>query len=341
MRCLLLVLWSVCTLGLWAQDKRAMDRESKVKALLARGKVYKARVQCDAMLGAPGEPRFFVYRADANNRIGDHAAAERDARAALAAHVIEEEALLQLGIAEQGLGLADSAIARFTALLARAPSADVHHRLGLAHQGKQDVVRAASEFNAALAGATGALRARIERGIAECAAQRGDTATACAAFERALVIDPEDPVTFNSRGWYVYALNGRHARAIADYDRALKLNPNYSYAFNNRGWSRYKLGEREKALADIERARKRRPGNAYIYRNLGIIALESGDKAKACAHFQHALDLHFTGLYGEEVQRLMQAECADMKPPAPPQAPAPTRANAPGGTPPPVRSNAP
>ena len=78
--------------------------------------------------------------------------------------------------------------------------------------------------------ATAALR---ERGA--CLAAAGDTARARADLDRAIALDPRDPVNWNSRGFHRWALHGDHERALADYAQAIKLNPNYTYAINNRG----------------------------------------------------------------------------------------------------------
>lgn len=339
MRRFLLLLLIAAASFAHGQDKRIADREAKVVSLLQRGKVYKAKAQCDAMLNGTPVPVFYLYRADASNRIGAHADAERDARVALKAGVKPDASLLQLAIAQQGLGQADSALANYTTLLAQGATPELRYRIGLAHQTGRRCAEALVRFREAEAGAEKPLLARILRAQGECLAITGDTTSARAAFDRSIMLDDRDPVTYNSRGWYLHAAQGAHQRAIADYDRALKLNPNYSFAFNNRGWSRFKLGDRDKALADIERARKRRPDNAYVYRNLGLITLAGGDAGKACMHFQAALANHFTALYGDEVELLVQQHCASVpqapKPPLPPA----DKQNAPGLPPP--RTNAP
>lgn len=310
-------------------------KEAKVRAWLERGKAYKAIRQCDAMLGRDPQPVFYALRADAYNRIAEFEKAERDARAGLKAFPGDQAALLQLAIAEQGLGRADSAVAHLEVLVKVAPSAEVRYRLAMVYQLAGRYPEALQQARAAMAGMAEGNRdaARFHRLEGEDLALMNDTAAARMAFQQAISSDPADPVNYNSRGWFLYAAFGDHAHAIADYDKAIALNPNYSYAFNNRGWSRYKSGDREGGLSDIERARRRKIFNPYVYRNLGLIALDGGNKAEACTHFRHALELNFTALYGHEVEQLIAANCTDVdKDHVPTQAPnAPM--NAPGSTP--------
>lgn len=326
---------------LGAQD-RVADREAKVRAYLDRGKAYKAIAQCDAMLGRDPEPRFLALRAEAYNRLGEHDKAGRDARAAVRAFPSDAGAYLQLGMAEQGMGLADSAVAHLRTSISLRGTAEARLRLAgvLRSQGHPAAALAELELATKDLPAGDPRLAGLERARGECLATAGDTLGARAAFERSLAMAPDDPVTYNSRGWFLYALHGRHTEAVADYDRAIRLNPNYSYAFNNRGWSRYKLGDVDRGIADIEKARRRKAFNPYIYRNLGIIALEQGDRQRACDQFRKALGLGFTEQFGGEVQDLVDANCqGSAAPPALVKPAGAPRKDVPKA--PPARSNAP
>ena len=126
-----------------AQD-RVADREAKVRAYLERGKAYKAIAQCDAMLGRDPQPLFLALRAEAYNRLGEHAKAERDARAAVRAFPNDAAAYLQLGTAEQGMGLKDSAVVHLRRSAALRASSEARIRLA-------SVLRAQGEARAALA----------------------------------------------------------------------------------------------------------------------------------------------------------------------------------------------
>lgn len=317
-------------------------REAKVRKQLAKGKPYKAISLCGGALGIEDRPVFHTLRADARNRIGEFAEAEHDAWQGLTALPQGREALLQLAIAEQALGKTDSAVVHYRMLLETGADPAVHLHLATALQAGMDYPAALTELSAALAAlpAEDPTVPKVLRTRAECMALSGDTAGARATFQRALELLPSDPVILNSRAWFLHAAYGKHTAAIADYDKAIKQNPNYSYAFNNRGWSKFKNGDTAGALKDINRARKKKPFNPYIYRNLGLIALQRGDTNEACLRFRRALDLNFTAVHGDEVERLTLEHCHEVKVATNPEKPG----NAPTGperTPPPTRTNAP
>lgn len=342
MRPVFLLCCALFVLSAPAQKDGMAKREAKVRKQLAQGRPYKAISLCNGALGIEDRPVFHVLRADAHNRIGEFAEAESDARGGLAASSADREALLQLAIAEQGLGKVDSALFHYRTLLATRPEPDVHYRLGTTLQAVKDYPAALGELSAALAALPAEDQGvpKVLRSRAECMALSGDTAGARTTFQRALELVPRDPIILNSRAWYLHAAYGDHKRAITDYDEAIKHNPNYSYAFNNRGWSKFKNGDTAGALKDISLARKKKPFNPYIYRNLGLIALERGDTSEACMQFRRALELNFTAVHGDEVARLVLEHCHSEKAVPRPDSPgnAPTE---PKRTTPPTRTNAP
>ena len=324
-----------------AQNDAMAKREAKVRRQLAKDRPYKAISLCNGALGIEDRPVFHVLRADARNRIGEFGMAERDARQVMNMMPDGREALLQLAIAEQGLGKADSSVAHYRKLLETGPDPNVHYRLATALQAGKDYPAALAELSGALAAlpAEDPALPKVLRSRAECMALSGDTAGSRTTFQRALELVPDDPVILNSRAWFLHAAYGQHAAAIKDYDRAIKQNPNYSYAFNNRGWSKFKNGDTVGALKDIKLSRKKKPLNPYIYRNLGLIALQRGDASEACSQFRRALELNFTSVHGDEVERLVLEHCRDKAAPRP-ETPgnAPTE---PKRTVPPTRTNAP
>ena len=345
MRLLTLFAGALITLVCVAQKDAMAKREAKVRKQLAKEKPYRAINLCNGALGSEERPIFRVLLADAHNRIGEHGAAEIDARKGLVAMPDHHEALLQLAIAEQGLGLLDSAIVHYHKVIGNKGASEINSRVRLAetYRSRKQLDLALAQMDTAytvLSQLDDGAPKQLLRIKAEFLAEKRDTAAARAAFSAALVEQPDNPIILNSRAWFLYAAYGQHAAAIADYDRAIKQNPNYSYAFNNRGWSKFKSGDTTGALKDIDRARKKKPFNPYIYRNLGLIALQRGDTIGACSHFRRALQLNFTPVYGDEVERLVMEHCrgelSGPKPEVPSNAP-----DGPKRTPPPTRTNAP
>lgn len=342
MRCLWAFVLFGAAFSVVAQDDGMARREAKVRRQLAKGRPYKAISLCTGALGIEERGVFHVLRADARNRIGEFGAAVSDARLGWAAAPDDREALLQLAIAEQGLGQGDSAIAHYRRVLSAGGDAGVRYRLATTLQDRKEYAGALAELDGILAGlpSEDAMTTKVLRSKGECLALSGDTTGAGSAFRRALELAVDDPVILNSRAWFLYAANGLHGRAIADYDRAIKQNPNYSYAFNNRGWSRFKNGDPAGALKDIRLARRKKPLNPYIYRNLGLIALSKGDREDACTQFRRALELNFTAVHGDEVEKLTVEHCGGHGQDLAPRAPSAS----PGGTKPvtpPTRTNAP
>jgi tetratricopeptide (TPR) repeat protein len=332
---LLLPLLALC------QDMSHQER--KVRKLLAKGRAYPALRVATGALGNMQQPVFYLLRSQAWNSISEYEKALADARSALRLMPDSTGGLVQLAVAEQGLGRMDSAAAHLRQALERERLPEALYLLAMVERSRGNIATARQALDQGLstAGLGRKDSVRFLRSGGELAAQEGDTVQARVRFGQALRTDPRDPVTWNSQGFWLEAARGRHVQAIADYDRAIKLNPNYSYAFNNRGWSEYKLGDTDKALADIGRAKKRKVRNPWVWRNLGVIALESGDTAKACGHLRQALELGFTAQHGNEVETLMKEHCGGTpeKPAAPVQSPlAPVDRKE--GTPPP-RTNAP
>jgi tetratricopeptide (TPR) repeat protein len=321
-----------------------MRTAAKVRAKLAKGKAYPAIRIATGVLGKPGHPEFYALRAEGYNAIAEFAKAGQDARTAIRLLPDSLSGLFQLAVAEQGMGRLDSAEALFGEVVQRSPTVEAYYRRAQVRQLQGKLAAASQDIDQAmvLEGAANAASARLHRLRGELAAMAGDTALAREELDRAIQLAPNDPVNYNSRGYYVHAYRGDFKGAITDYDKAIKLNPNYSYAFNNRGWSWYKAGNTAKALKDIGRAKRKKSMNPYVYRNLGVIALESGDTTKACLLFREAVDKGFTALYGNEVEDLMAASCkqgAGGNPHAPMQAPAGTMDHRQNRQP--VRTNAP
>ncbi|MCB9193670.1 MAG: tetratricopeptide repeat protein [Flavobacteriales bacterium] len=305
----------------------------KVRGLIDKGKPYKAITRCDHYLLVEGEDMTLrVLRGTAENEIARYKDALDDARLALVADPGNKDAELQAGIAFLGLYAGDSALVH----LHKAPEGrEKELRIGMALAMEGRCREARNHFDAILAGRPDDIQVLRERG--GCFAQEGDSAKARMDLDRAISLDPRDPVSWNARGFHRYATFGEHERAIRDYDRAIKLNPNYSYAFNNRGWSRARSGDDKGAERDIRVAGKKNPKNPYVDLNLGLILLSRGDTLHACSSLHDAVEKGGTPLRADDLRTAL-ASCPVGQPrqgPAPVVKPAgekrdKVRNNAPG-----------
>jgi tetratricopeptide (TPR) repeat protein len=67
----------------------------------------------------------------------------------------------------------------------------------------------------------------------------GDYREAANAFDRVILLRPNDPKGYSSRG-FVYILMGDNRQGIQDYNRAVKLNPRYSKLYYTREFKKPK-----------------------------------------------------------------------------------------------------
>ncbi|MCB0792047.1 MAG: tetratricopeptide repeat protein [Flavobacteriales bacterium] len=322
----------VCTVVLVAVAS-AQERPDRAQRLLDRGKPYKAILRCDHLLVKNGEDaQVRAWRGQAYNAIGNYDQALTDARRSLALDPGNAPAEMQTGIAFIGMYAGDSALAHLT----RCPEGrEKELRMGMALALVGRCAEARSHFDRILQKAPDDISALRER--AGCHAMEGDSARAREDLDRAIALDPHDPVSWNARGYHRYAAFGEHEKAIRDYDRAIKINPNYSYAFNNRGWSRFSSGEVKGAERDVRLAGKKNPANPYVDLNLGLILLAEGDTANGCMALHKAIGKGGTPQRAEELRSALAScpEGTDPQGPIPPPAGAPSeerkeRRNAPG-----------
>ena len=112
-----------------------------------------------------------------------------------------------------------------------------------------------------------------------------------AALERIPKIEPRHWALFYSRG-IALERSGQWPRAEADFQRALELQPDQPLVLNYLGYSWVEKGEHlEKALKMIERAVELRPSDGYIVDSLGWAFFQLGHYAEATQYLERALEL--------------------------------------------------
>ncbi|RPI24421.1 MAG: tetratricopeptide repeat protein [Acidobacteria bacterium] len=104
--------------------------------------------------------------------------------------------------------------------------------------------------------------------LADTLVARRDYTRAITEYQKALAINPNDPVVNNKLGLCLQ-WSGRLDEAQKQYEQAVKLNPGYAEAWNNLGTcfhARLRYGQ---AIKNYQKAVEMRPSFATAYRNMG------------------------------------------------------------------------
>jgi len=176
-------------------------------------------------------------------------------------------------------------------ILARAPDDDfpeAHNHLGIALQQLGRLGDAAAAFERALVLQPDYHEAQYNLGNLRRA--EGDLPAAMAAFRRAIALRPDAPEAHNNLGNALQQV-GRLVEARACYERALALRPTHASALNNLGNVCRAEGQLAEARALFERALALKPGYADAHNNLAIVLRLDGRFADALVHYDRAVAL--------------------------------------------------
>jgi tetratricopeptide (TPR) repeat protein len=132
-------------------------------------------------------------------------------------------------------------------------------------------------------------------------AKSGETARARAAFERALVLQPDLAEANNDLG-ALLAQGGDVEAAIGRFRAALASTPEYPDALNNLGYALLLTGHDEDARALYEKALALQPDFPEALNNLGLLFGRAGDMDRAERYFRDALGRRAD--YGEAANNL-------------------------------------
>lgn len=118
----------------------------------------------------------------------------------------------------------------------------------------------------------------------------GDPAAARAAFERALVENPNDPETLNNLGRTLLTL-GQTGEAIKRFERAIAIAPGKAAYHFNLARTVALLGHLDQAVAEYREAVRQSPDDYASQFNLAMALQEKGDTDAAIPEFQKAITL--------------------------------------------------
>jgi Flp pilus assembly protein TadD len=132
-------------------------------------------------------------------------------------------------------------------------------------------------------------------------ARSGEPARARAAFERALVLQPDLAEANNDLG-ALLAQEGDLAAAINRFRAALAATPEYPDALNNLGYALLLTGNDQEARSLYEKALALQPDFPEALNNLGLLFGRAGDMDRAERYFRDALGRRAD--YGEAANNL-------------------------------------
>jgi predicted Zn-dependent protease len=118
------------------------------------------------------------------------------------------------------------------------------------------------------------------------ALKAGKTDTALSDAQKALAMEPREPLFHSLRGDVRFKQN-RYQDAVINYDRALQRNNDFFLFYLQRGLANEKLGYRDKAYNDLEQSVKRLP-TAPAMKALGDISQSRGNHQEAKAFYRNA-----------------------------------------------------
>ncbi len=120
--------------------------------------------------------------------------------------------------------------------------------------------------------------------------QKRDFNQAILYFNKAIELDPTNPMFYSNRG-AAYGAKGGNDRAISDWTKALEINPKYSSAYYNRGRTYCVIKQYDNAISDLDKVLEVDPGHARAYYERGIAHYEKGQYDLALSDFNKAQEL--------------------------------------------------
>jgi len=123
---------------------------------------------------------------------------------------------------------------------------------------------------------------------------------ALAAYEQAIVLDPQHSETYRKKGDLLFRLLKRYAEALAVYERASQLNPEFADVHHKKATilDLY-LARSKEALAAYEQVIDLEPQNSEAYNSKGKVLFYLKRYEEALAAYEQAIALNpnFAGAY--------------------------------------------
>jgi serine/threonine protein kinase len=121
-------------------------------------------------------------------------------------------------------------------------------------------------------------------------ANSGDKKGAIKDYDRAIVLNPNDPDFYSQRG-NAYSAIGKKKEAIENYTQIINLNPDRVDAYFHRAIDRFNSGDKSGAIEDYDRVIQLEPNRADAYFDRGKARSALGDKQGAIEDLTRSIQL--------------------------------------------------
>jgi Tfp pilus assembly protein PilF len=183
-------------------------------------------------------------------------------------------------------GLEAAAVVAFERAAQADPGASTLYRLGTLLARSGETARARAAYERALVMQPDLAEANNDLGA--LLAQGGDLDGAIARFRAALATTPDYPDALNNLG-YALLLTGHDDEARALYEKALALQPDFPEALNNLGLLLGRAGQMDRAEQYFRQALSRQPNYGEAANNLALVLAAKGQQAAAIALLEDLL----------------------------------------------------
>ncbi|MGC6455858.1 MAG: tetratricopeptide repeat protein [Coraliomargaritaceae bacterium] len=118
------------------------------------------------------------------------------------------------------------------------------------------------------------LQERVSLGYEQL--EKGDSDSALATFQSALLVDSKDLSALLGRAM-IHAERMDYAEAFTAYDSIVRLYPQHALAWNRRGLAAFNMEDFDLALVSFERATESRPVNGFFYESIAWTQMCRGE----------------------------------------------------------------
>ena len=167
-------------------------------------------------------------------------------------------------------------------------TASDHYHLALAHSMAGRIDEAIVEFRRSLG--INPDQKDANTGLGLMLLEQHQPESALAYLQRAVELDPEDPVTLMRLGW-AHEKMERYAEARKIFEQAVSLDSSLVEGYTSLARIVSTDGEHERAIALLQRAIELRPNDARTHFNLGVAFVNSGDFPRAAQAYERVIEI--------------------------------------------------